>query len=44
VNLLASVVADKSEALFENGILILNLPKAEDAKPKVITVKAWDSK
>lgn len=35
----ASVVADKAEAEFENGILRLSLPKAAEAKPKVITVK-----
>ena len=35
----ASVVADKAEAEFENGILRLSLPKAEEAKPRVITVK-----
>jgi HSP20 family protein len=44
VNLPASVTADKADAQFENGILTLKLPKAEDAKPKVITVKAKNSK
>jgi len=34
------VVADKAEANFENGILTITLPKAEDVKPKTITVKA----
>jgi HSP20 family protein len=34
------VVADKAQADFENGILILTLPKAEELKPKTITVKA----
>jgi HSP20 family protein len=34
------VVADKAEAEFENGVLILTLPKAEEVKPKAIKVKA----
>jgi HSP20 family protein len=34
------VVADKAKADFENGILTITLPKAEDVKPKTITVKA----
>jgi HSP20 family protein len=34
------VVADKAKADFENGILTLTLPKAEELKPKTITVKA----
>jgi len=34
------VVADKAKADFENGILTITLPKAEEAKPKTITVKA----
>jgi HSP20 family protein len=36
----AAVVADKADAQFENGILTLKLPKAEEVKPKTITVKA----
>jgi HSP20 family protein len=36
----ADVVADKAKADFENGILTITLPKAEEAKPKTITVKA----
>ncbi len=36
----AAVVADKADAQFENGILTLRLPKAEEFKPKTITVKA----
>ncbi len=35
-----SVVAEKAEAEFENGILTLTLPKAEEVKPKSIKVKA----
>jgi HSP20 family protein len=33
------VSADKAEATFENGVLKLTLPKAEEAKPKRIEVK-----
>lgn len=32
------VQADKAEALFENGMLKLTLPKAEQAKPKSIKI------
>jgi HSP20 family protein len=34
------VTADKAKAEFENGILTITLPKAEDIKPKMITIKA----
>jgi len=34
------VVAGEAEAEFENGILTLTLPKAEEVKPKAIKVKA----
>jgi len=34
------VVADKAQADFDNGILTITLPKAEEVKPKTITVKA----
>lgn len=34
------VDASKAEAVFENGVLTLTLPKAERIKPKTITVKA----
>jgi len=34
------VVADKAEAEFENGVLTLTLPKAEEVKPRLIKVKA----
>ena len=34
------VKSDKAEAVFENGILTLTLPKAEEVKPKQIKVKA----
>jgi len=35
-----AVVADKAEAEFENGVLTLTLPKAEEVKPRAIKVKA----
>jgi len=35
----ANVVADKAKADFESGILTITLPKAEEAKPKTITIK-----
>jgi HSP20 family protein len=34
------VTADKAAADFENGILTITLPKAEEVKPKTISVKA----
>jgi HSP20 family protein len=34
-----SVKADKIEANYRNGILTINLPKVEEAKPKTIEVK-----
>jgi HSP20 family protein len=34
------VVTDQVEAEFENGVLTLTLPKAEEVKPKTIAVKA----
>lgn len=33
------VVADEADAEFENGILTLTLPKAEEIKPKSIAIK-----
>ena len=35
-----SIVAEKAEAEFENGVLTLTLPKAEEIKPKAIKVIA----
>lgn len=34
------VQADKAEALFEQGVLTLSIPKAEEIRPRVIKVKA----
>lgn len=40
VDLPVRVKAEAAEADYENGVLILTLPKAEEAKPKAIKVKA----
>lgn len=40
VMLPTDVVADKARAEFENGILTITLPKAEEVKPKIINIKA----
>ena len=34
------VVSDKAKAEFENGILTITLPKADEVKPKTINIKA----
>jgi HSP20 family protein len=34
------IEAEKAEAAFENGLLTLTLPKAEETKPKVIKIKS----
>jgi len=40
VPLPTQVKADQAKAEFENGILTITLPKAEEVKPRTITVKA----
>lgn len=40
VALPTAVVSDRANADFENGILTITLPKAEEVKPRTITVKA----
>ena len=40
VALPTAVKSDKASADFENGILTITLPKAEEVKPRTITVKA----
>jgi len=39
VTLPTSLNPDKAEAVIENGVLTLTIPKAEAAKPKAIKVK-----
>ncbi|MBI4301999.1 MAG: Hsp20/alpha crystallin family protein [Chloroflexi bacterium] len=39
VNLPGALNTDKAEAIFENGVLTLTIPKAEEAKPKSIKVQ-----
>lgn len=39
VSLPVPVNADKVDAVYENGILTLHIPKAEEVKPKHISVK-----
>ena len=33
------VIADKARAEFENGVLTVTLPKAEEVRPKSINIK-----
>ena len=40
VALPTTVKTDKAEAVFENGILTITLPKADEVKPKTINIKA----
>ena len=40
VMLPTSVISDKAKAEFEDGVLTITLPKAEEVKPKLITVKS----
>ncbi len=40
ISLPTVVVSDKAKAEFEDGVLTVTLPKAENVKPKTITVKA----
>ena len=39
ITLPLEVVSDRAEASFDNGVLTLNLPKAEEVKPKQIKVR-----
>lgn len=39
VQIPVQVKSDKAEAIFENGVLTLTLPKAEEVKPRQIKVK-----
>lgn len=38
VSLPAKVIAEKSDAKFKNGILHITLPKAEESKPKKVSI------
>jgi HSP20 family protein len=40
LSLPSTVIAEKATAKFEDGVLTLTLPKAEEAKPKTIKIKA----
>ena len=40
VMLPTAVKTDKAEAVFENGVLTITLPKADEVKPKTINIKA----
>jgi HSP20 family protein len=40
VALPTAVKTEKAEAVFENGILTVTLPKADEVKPKTINIKA----
>lgn len=42
VRLPSEVQAEKAEAEYKNGVLLLTLPKAEEVKPKSIPVKISD--
>ena len=39
LSLPTAVVSDKAKAEFEDGVLVVTLPKAEEVKPRTITVK-----
>ena len=39
VGLPSGLQSDKAEATFENGVLTLTIPRAEDVKPKTIKIK-----
>ena len=40
IGLPTAVVSDRADANFENGILTITFPKAEEVRPKTISVKA----
>jgi HSP20 family protein len=43
VSLPDSIAGDRAEASFEHGVLTLNVPKAEESKPRRIEVRAGGS-
>ncbi|MBN2016390.1 Hsp20/alpha crystallin family protein [Candidatus Dojkabacteria bacterium] len=44
VDLPVRVKADQAEADYDNGVLVLTLPKAEEAKPQAVKVKTRKTK
>ncbi len=44
VQLPTRVVGDKAEAVYENGVLTVKIPKAPEAKPRSIKIKAKTAK
>lgn len=44
ISLPSSIKADKIEASYEKGVLLLHLPKSEEARPKRIKVKSGEPK
>ncbi len=44
ITLPTAIDEDKIQATFENGVLVLHLPKSEEAKPKRITVRSGDGR
>jgi len=40
IGLPTDVKSDKADAMFENGILTITLPKADEVKPRTINIKA----
>jgi HSP20 family protein len=40
ISLPAPVISEQAQAEFENGVLTLKLPKAQEARPKMIKVKS----
>jgi HSP20 family protein len=43
-NLPSGLQADKADATMEDGILTIDIPKAEEAKPRAIKIKAKEKK
>jgi len=39
ITLPTNVISDKAKAHFENGVLVITLPKSEESKPKTIAIE-----